>query len=70
VRVGLVQLETNNMGKFYENMDVLYEVIKKLDKKNLLAEFILDSIRRAKEHPTMTTSDIIKESKKKALGKS
>ena len=55
------------MGKFYENLDVLIELIKKLDKKNQLAEFIIDVIHRAKDNPTVSTSDLIKESKKKLL---
>ena len=67
--VDLVQLVYNIsfMGKFYENLDVLIELIKKLDKKNQLAEFIIDVIHRAKTNPTASTSDLIKESKKKLL---
>lgn len=55
------------MGKFYENMDTLIELIKKLDKKDQLPTFVLDVIRRAKENPTQSVSELIKESKKKVL---
>ena len=53
------------MGKYYENLDTLIELIKKLEKKNQLAEFILDCISRAKKEPEKTPHEIIKESKKK-----
>lgn len=53
------------MGKYYENLENIINLIKKLDEKNLLAEFILDCIRRAKENPEKPIHDIIKESKKK-----
>lgn len=55
------------MGKYYENLDTLIDLIKKLDKKNQLAEFILDCISKARKEPTKTPHDIIKESKKKFL---
>lgn len=55
------------MGKYYENLDTLIDLIKKLDKKNQLAEFILDCISKARKEPTKTAHDIIKESKKKFL---
>ena len=55
------------MGKDYENLDVLIELIKKLDKKHLLAEFILDCITRAKKNPELTPHQILKEAKKKWL---
>lgn len=55
------------MGKYYENLDTLIDLIKKLEKKNQLAEFILDSISRARTNPTKTAHEIIKESKKKFL---
>ena len=55
------------MGKYYENLDTLIELIKKLDKKHLLAEFILDCVSRARQEPTKTAHEIIKESKKKFL---
>lgn len=56
-----------NMGKYYENLDDLVELIKKLEKKHLLAEFILDCICRARVEPNKTAHEIIKESKKKWL---
>lgn len=55
------------MGKYYENLNDLIDLIKKIDKKNLLAEFILDCIKRAKETPDSSIHEIIKESKKKTL---
>jgi len=55
------------MGKYYENLDTLIELIKKLDKKNALAEFILDCISSAKKDPSKSAHEIIKESKKKRL---
>lgn len=57
----------NNMGKYYENLDDLVELIKKLEKKHLLAEFILDCITRSKANPELTPHQIIKEAKKKWL---
>jgi len=55
------------MGKYYENLDTLIELMKKLDKKNQLAEFILDCISRARKEPNKTAHEIIKESKNKFL---
>ena len=55
------------MGKYYENLDTLIELIKKLDKKNQLAEFILDCVSRARKEPSKTPHEIIKESKNKFL---
>ena len=55
------------MGKYYENLDNLIELIKKLEKKHLLAEFILDCITRAKENPEMSLHEIIKSAKQKWL---
>ena len=55
------------MGKYYENLDDLVELIKKLEKKHLLAEFILDCITKAKSNPELTPHQIIKESKKRWL---
>ena len=57
-------IENNYMGKFYEDLDTLNELIKKLDKKNQLAEFIIRAIRHMKENPTKSVSDVIKETKK------
>lgn len=55
------------MGKYYENLDTLIELIQKLDKKNLLAEFILDCIQKAKNNPDLTPHEIIKTAKNKWL---
>lgn len=52
------------MGKFYEDLDTLNELIKKLDKKHQLAEFIIRVIRHMKENPNKSISDVIKETKK------
>ena len=55
------------MGKYYENLDTLIQLIKKLEKKHLLAEFILDCIQLSKREPTKSPHEIIKEAKKKRL---
>ena len=52
------------MGKFYEDLDTLNELIKKLDKKNEVSIFMLRAIKHAKENPQKSVSDIIKETKK------
>ncbi len=52
------------MGKFYEDLDTLNELIKKLDKKNDVSIFVLRAIKHAKENPQKSVSDIIKETKK------
>jgi hypothetical protein len=57
--------KTKVMGKYYENLDTLIELIKKMDKKNLLAEFILDCVQIAKQNPNMSPHEIIKLAKKK-----
>ena len=56
------------MGKYYENLATLIELIKKLEKKHLLAEFILDCIIIAKNNTDKTPHEIIKLAKKKRLG--
>ena len=53
------------MGKYYEDLDTLIQLIKKIDKKNQLSEFIIKAIRKAKENPDKSVSDVIKETKKK-----
>jgi hypothetical protein len=53
------------MGKYYENLDDLIGLIKKIDQKNLLAEFILECIQITKQQPEKNTHEIIKEAKKK-----
>lgn len=57
-------IENNYMGKFYEDLDTLNELIKKLDKKNQLSEFIVRALRNMKESPNKSISDVIKETKK------
>jgi hypothetical protein len=55
------------MGKYYENLETLIELINKLEKKNILAEFILDCIIITKQNPDKSAHEIIKEAKKKRL---
>ena len=52
------------MGKFYEDLDTLIQLIKKMDKKNLLAEFIIRVARIAQKNQNKSISDVIKEAKK------
>jgi hypothetical protein len=52
------------MGKYYEDLDTLIQLIKKIDKKNQLAEFIIRIARTAQKHPNKSISDVIKETKK------
>ena len=52
------------MGKFYEDLDTLNELIKKLDKKNELSIFILRAIRYATQNPSLPPHQIIKDVKK------
>lgn len=52
------------MGKFYENLETLIDLIQKLEKKHVLAEFILKCISIAKKEPDKTPHEIIKEAKK------
>lgn len=52
------------MGKFYEDLDTLNDLVKKLDKKNEVSIFMLRSIKYAKENPEKSVSDIIKDIKK------
>lgn len=52
------------MGKFYEDLDTLNQLIKKLDKKNQLSEFIIKALRLMKDNPHKSISDVIKETKK------
>ena len=55
------------MGKYYENLETLIELIKKIEKKNLLAEFILDCVIITKGNPDKSAHEIIKVAKKKRL---
>ena len=52
------------MGKFYEDLDTLNELVKKLDKKNEVSVFMIRAIKYAKENPEKSVSDIIKNTKK------
>ena len=55
------------MGKYYENLDAILSLIKKLDKKHTLAEFIQDCIVRAKKNPELSVDEIIKAAKQRWL---
>ena len=55
------------MGKFYEDLDTLNELIKKLEKKNEVSVFMIRVIRYAKENPEKSVSDIIKDIKKEGV---
>ena len=59
---GLIKIKS--MGKYYEDLDTLNQLVKKLQKKNELSEFIIRCVRYAKENPEKSVSDIIKEIKK------
>jgi len=52
------------MGKFYEDLDTLNELVKKLDKKNEVSIFMIRAIKHARENPKKSVSDIIKDTKK------
>ena len=52
------------MGKFYEDLDTLNELVKKLEKKNEVSIFMLRAIKHAKENPEKSISNIIKDTKK------
>ena len=52
------------MGKFYEDLDTLNELVKKLDKKNEVSVFMIRAIKYARENPEKSVSDIIKNTKK------
>lgn len=51
------------MGKFYENLDDLIKLIKKLEKKDELAVFLLRAIAYAKDNPNLSVHEIIKNTK-------
>ena len=57
-------IKTLVMGKYYEDLDTLNQLVKKLQKKNELSEFIIRCVRYATENPEKSVSDIIKEIKK------
>lgn len=52
------------MGKFYENLDDLTQLVKKLEKKDEVAIFILRAISFAKDNPQLSVHEIIKTVKK------
>lgn len=52
------------MGKFYEDLDTLLDLIKKMERKKVLAEFIIRLIRNTKDNPNKSISDVIKDTKK------
>lgn len=51
------------MGKFYENLATLTDLVKKVDKKDRLAKFILTCITLTKENPEKSPHEIIKMAK-------
>jgi hypothetical protein len=51
------------MGKFYENLDDLTQLVKKLEKKDEIAIFILRAISYAKENSKLSVHQIIKDTK-------
>lgn len=52
------------MGKFYEDLDTLNELIKKMENKNQLSVFILRLIKYASDNPKLQPHQIIKDVKK------
>ena len=52
------------MGKFYEDLDTLNELVKKFEKKNKISEFIIRALRNMKDEPTKSISDFINETRK------
>jgi hypothetical protein len=52
------------MGKYYEDLDTLNELVKKLQKKNEISEFIIRAVRYATENPNLSVHEIIKNIKK------
>ncbi len=52
------------MGKFYEDLDTLNELVKKYESKNKLSEFIIRALSNMKETPEKSVSGVIKETKK------
>lgn len=55
------------MARYYEDLDTLIELVKKLDKKKLTAVFILKMARYIKDNPKQTITNAIKEAKKQVL---
>ena len=52
------------MGKFYEDLATLNELVKKIENKNKLSEFIIRALRNMKDEPTKSISDVINETRK------
>lgn len=52
------------MGKFYEDLDTLNELVKKFEKKNKISEFIIRALRNMKDEPNKSISDVINETRK------
>jgi hypothetical protein len=52
------------MGKFYEDLDTLNELVKKLENKHKLSEFIIRALRNMKDEPSKSISDVINETRK------
>jgi len=52
------------MGKFYEDLLTLNELVRKLEKKDKISQFIIRALRNMKEEPTKSVSDVIKHTKK------
>jgi predicted CopG family antitoxin len=52
------------MGKFYEDLLTLNELVRKLEKKDKISEFIIRALRNMKNDPNKSVSDVIKETKK------
>lgn len=52
------------MGKFYEDLLTLNELVRKLEKKDKISEFIIRALRNMKNDPNKSISDVIKETKK------
>ena len=45
-------------------LDTLNELVKKLENKNKLSEFIIRALRKMKDEPTKSISDVINETRK------
>ena len=52
------------MGKFYEDLLTLNELVRKLEKKDKISECIIRALRNMKNDPNKSVSDVIKETKK------
>jgi hypothetical protein len=52
------------MGKFYEDLLTLNELVRKLEKKDKISEFIIRALRNMKDNPTKSVSDVIQKTKK------